>query len=101
MHAADESFILKMPELWAKLRFTNVDINSEMTVYGATAVHETARVGNTEALQLLLRWGGDPNRANMNVETSVYESFGVMHATGNLLLDGNQLRTVPESKGQV
>ena len=55
----------RIAELWDKLQLTKVDINSQ----GSAAVHVAAAKGKTEALQLLLQYGGDPNIANQNGQT--------------------------------
>jgi cytohesin len=60
----------RMSELRAKLHLTNVDINSEDSD-GRTGVHWAAAKGKTEALQLLLQHGGDPNRADKYGQTPV------------------------------
>jgi hypothetical protein len=61
----------RMPELRAKLHLTNVDINSEDS-YGRTNVYWATVKGKTEALQLLLVHGADPNRANRIGENPLY-----------------------------
>ena len=63
----------RMPELRAKLHLTNVDINSEDS-YGRTNVYWATVKGKTEALKLLLQYGGDPNRANKHDYTPVHDA---------------------------
>ena len=53
----------RMSDLRAKLHLTNVDINSGDQT-GRTAVYWAGIRGNIEALQLLLKHGGDPNRSS-------------------------------------
>ena len=61
----------RMSELRAKLHLTNVDINSEDS-HGSIGVFWAAVRGKTEALQLLLQHGGDPNRADQYGKTPVH-----------------------------
>ena len=80
-----------MSKLRAKLHLTDVDINSGdcwsdrcgQTV-GQTAVYRAVHSGNTEALKLLLQYGGDPNSAAKNGDTPVHMAA---HNTGTKELE--------------
>ena len=61
----------RLPELLAKLHLTDTDVNTRFEL-NQTAVYQATQHGHTEALQLLLQCGSDPNAADMYGSTAVY-----------------------------